>query len=841
MGSAMNKTSKLIEAQYYPRLLNDYLIIGKVRLVYFIAISIAILFLISVAQVHASADTAQAGLPHQTQKEILIVGSEQDYPPFSTGMTDAYAGGFTVELWKAVADEASLSYTIRVNLFRDVLQNFKDGKTDVLINLARSEERDQFADFTVPHVIVNGAVFTRKGESSIRSEDDLVGKSVIVLNADLAHDYALTKGWGHHIVLVDTVAAGFRLLASGKHDAILIGKLPGMQTVLELGLSDIKMLKFKVGFAQKFGFAVHEGQSDLLAKINEGLAITKANGTYDILYQKWFGIYEVKDVGFQDLLKYIIPVILFFLGVGGYFFYQRHVERKQAEKQLQKIEERTRLALDASSGGVWDWNIKTGEVIFSDKWCRSLGYEPNEVTNDVNFWLETLHPDDKEKTLKAVNDHFEGKTQTFISENRLKQKSGNYRDYIDRGQVFEWDEDGKPLRMIGTDTDITEQKQLQAQLQHSQKLESLGVLSGGIAHDFNNILAIIIGYCGLTKRNFETAEKNIPIIEKAAERAAGLCRQMMAYAGNAQLTITKINMLEQVDDTVGMLKSTLPQNTVIKTELSGNIPLIEGDVSQLHQVVMNLIINASEAIGTDQGEVNVSLAKLEVIADKIFEDYNGKPIPPGQYACLEVTDNGCGMDEATISRLFEPFYTTKFTGRGLGMSVVLGIIKSHDGALQLFSKLGQGTSFKVYLPALVNELCGDENESSTASEAWQGSGTILLVEDEEQVRLIAKELLEMFGFTVLEAESGKEALEVYQNNSTEITLVFTDMGMPVMDGYELIEKLKNLNPELPIIVSSGYGDAEVSARIGRDNIAGIISKPYNSDKLQEVLKSVVKG
>lgn len=414
-------------------------------------------------------------------------------------------------------------------------------------------------------------------------------------------------------------------------------------------------------------------------------------------------------------------------------------EHKKAEEQLQEIEERTRLALNASSDGVWDWNIKTGEVIFSKKWCRTLGYEPNEVTNDVNFWLETLHPDDKEKTLKAVNDHFEGKTRTYISENRLKQKSGNYRDNIDRGQIFEWDEDGKPLRMIGTDTDITEQKRLQAHLQHSQKLDSLGVLSGGIAHNFNNILAIIIGHCGLTKKNFETANKNIPIIEKATERAAELCRQMMTYAGKDKLSITKVNIATQVDETIVMLKSSLPQNTVIKANLSASIPMIEGDVSQLNQMVMNLIINASEAIGTAQGEVNVSLDKIEIIAGKTFEDYSGKPIPPGEYVCLEVTDSGCGMDKTTLSRLFEPFYTTKFTGRGLGMSVVLGIIKSHGGVLQLFSQPSQGTTFKVFLPALLNEPTGDENQSSSiTSESWQGSGTILLVEDENEVRFITK-------------------------------------------------------------------------------------------------------
>jgi CheY-like chemotaxis protein len=301
-------------------------------------------------------------------------------------------------------------------------------------------------------------------------------------------------------------------------------------------------------------------------------------------------------------------------------------------------------------------------------------------------------------------------------------------------------------------------------------------------------------------------------------------------------------MVTKVDDIVTMLKSTLPQNAVIKTNLTAEIPLIEGDASQLRQVVMNLIINASEAIGTEHGEVGVSLTKINVKAGKSYEDYHGKTIHPGEYVCLEVTDNGCGMDEATKWRIFEPFYTTKFSGRGLGMSAVLGIIKSHDGALQLFSQPGHGTTFKVYLPVTTNGTAISEDQTtSPPSATWTGSGTILLVEDEDEILLIAKELLEMFGFTVLEAVNGKEALELYKKNAADITFVLTDMGMPVMDGYELFYELKKLKPELPIIISSGYGDAEVSSRIGSDNIAGLISKPYNPDRLCEVLKSVVEG
>lgn len=402
----------------------------------------------------------------------------------------------------------------------------------------------------------------------------------------------------------------------------------------------------------------------------------------------------------------------------------------------------------------------------------------------------------------------------------------------------------KPGFFAASISDTTERRKaeeqkllLEQQFQQTQKLESLGVLAGGIAHDFNNILAIIIGYCSLTKLDYETVENNIDGIEKAAERAAALCRQMMAYAGKAQLTKAQINMRMVVAEMVTMLKSTLPGNAVIKSDLSAKTPYISADESQIRQIVMNLIINASEAIGAEQGEIQVSLSRTMVSDGQATKDYHGISIPLGEYVCLEVTDNGCGMDEETKWRIFEPFYTTKFTGRGLGMSAVLGIIKSHAGALKLHSQLGQGSTFKVYLPIQKRDsVSDDENTNALPSAPWKGSGTILLVEDEDQVRFIAKALLKNFGFTVLEAVNGKEALELYQRKSIDITLVMTDMGMPIMDGYELFYELKKINHELPIIVSSGYGDAEISSRIGLDNIAGIISKPYDPEQLREVLK-----
>ena len=521
-------------------------------------------------------------------------------------------------------------------------------------------------------------------------------------------------------------------------------------------------------------------------------------------------------------------------------------ELEEGHQKLHKSEERLHLAVKAATIGIFDWDIENNEMTWNDCMYSLYGIRKEEFGGSYSSWSSMLHPEDRQQTEAEIQSALHGERE-YTHEFRITHPDGTVRFIKAASQTY-FDDNGKPLRMIGTNIDITDRKKaedeklvFEQQIQQTQKLESLGVLAGGIAHDFNNILAVIIGNCSLAEMNYETARNYIPVIEKAAERAAGLCRQMMTYAGKASSTPSLVIMWLLVDDVVNMLKTTIRQNVTIKTSYLPDIPTITGDASQLRQIVMNLIINASEAIGDVQGEVSVSLSKSEIKAGQTVKDHLGTVIPSDTYLCLEITDNGCGMDEETKRRIFEPFYTTKFPGRGLGMSAVLGILKAHNGALQISSQPGEGAAFKVYLPVAKSVATEEESPQQAAPALWQGNGTVLLVEDEVEVISIASAMMKEMGFTVIEAVNGKEALELYQQGAADITLVVTDIGMPVMDGYELFRKLKTIDPKLPIIISSGFGNTDIKSNLPIEEIAGLVSKPYNFDRLRVVLQGVVEG
>jgi nitrogen-specific signal transduction histidine kinase/CheY-like chemotaxis protein len=386
--------------------------------------------------------------------------------------------------------------------------------------------------------------------------------------------------------------------------------------------------------------------------------------------------------------------------------------------------------------------------------------------------------------------------------------------------------------------DISERKKMQDALVQTQKLESLGVLAGGIAHDFNNILTAIIGNADLALMKLppeSPAFDNLRNIELAAAKAADLAKQMLAYSGKGKFVIEQISLNKLIEEMLNMLEVSISKKATLRLNLYQNLPAVDVDATQIHQIIMNLVINASEAIGDKSGVIAITTGCLSCDRRYLRDVWLDENITPGLYVYLEVADTGCGIDKATLGKIFEPFYTTKFTGRGLGLAAVMGIVRGHKGAIKVYSEPNKGTTFKVLLPAA--DRPAEMLDSEFQHTAWQGTGTVLLVDDEKTVRDVGREMLQMLGFMVMTANDGREAIEAFRQNP-EISLVILDLTMPKMDGEQCFRELRQIKPEVSVIMSSGYNEQEVAQKFMGKKLAGFIQKPYRLSVMRDVIRSL---
>ncbi len=382
---------------------------------------------------------------------------------------------------------------------------------------------------------------------------------------------------------------------------------------------------------------------------------------------------------------------------------------------------------------------------------------------------------------------------------------------------------------IVMDRDISEERQRQEKMAHMQRLESLGVLAGGIAHDFNNLLGIIMGNASLARSQVNPGDdvaEFLENIETTSHRASHLCKQMLAYSGKGKFVIRPINLSQIVEEMGRLLEVSIHKTIVLRYELCADIPAIEADVAQMQQVIMNLVINASEAIGENNGTIVLSTGVMDVDSDYLsgvnVENY---AINTGKYVWIEVSDTGCGMDEQTKMRLFEPFFTTKFTGRGLGMSAILGIVRGHRGAIKVYSELGRGTTIKILFPAVdTRPVRLQLDEVYQAVE--KSSGKVLVVDDEEMIRDVASMILKKGGFEVIEARDGMDAITKLKSHGDEIVCVLLDMMMPGMGGEEAFSEMRRIKPDVKVLLSSGYNEQTATNRFAGKGLAGFIQKPY---------------
>ncbi|MDD2764267.1 MAG: PAS domain-containing protein [Opitutaceae bacterium] len=511
-------------------------------------------------------------------------------------------------------------------------------------------------------------------------------------------------------------------------------------------------------------------------------------------------------------------------------------ESKLAGEALHQSEQRYQLVSRATSDVLWDWNLTTNTLWRSEGFGALFGFAPDEIEPGVE-WLSTrLHPEDRDRVINGLHQAIDSGREMWADEYRFKRKDNAYAYVRDRGYILR-NPAGKGIRMVGGMTDLTERKKIEAQFLRAQRMESIGTLAGGIAHDLNNVLAPILLSIDLLKLDADDDRlKILDTIRASAQRGSNLVRQVLAFARGFEGQRAAIDLRHLVDDLARIITETFPPKINLVNAIPSDLWAVIGDSTQLQQLLLNLAVNARDAM-PEGGTLTFAADNLEVDAQHAGTSPEAKP---GPYVVLAITDTGTGMPPEIRDRIFEPFFTTKEVGRGtgLGLSTVHAIVKSHGGFLNVNSEVGHGTTFKIFLPA--DPAQTPDADRDTPIETPRGRGElVLVVDDEASIRSITRQTLEAFGYRVLTADDGAQAVAVFAQHRENVALVLIDMAMPVMDGPTAIHALLRIQPDLRIIAASGLSS---NVSVGKAAVAGVkdfLPKPYSAETMLQLLREVL--
>ena len=513
-------------------------------------------------------------------------------------------------------------------------------------------------------------------------------------------------------------------------------------------------------------------------------------------------------------------------------------ERRRVERELAASEERYRLISRSTHDLVYDWDVAAGSIAWNDAVTSAFRHAPHSVRADLAWWEEQVHPDDRARVIASLGGAVESGADTWTEEYRFRRGTGDYAFVLDRGS-FQRGPDGRAVRMVGMMVDLSERRQLEEQLRQAQKMEAVGQLAGGMAHDFNNIMTAVQLHTEFLLEALHASDprrRDAEEVARAVSRAAGLTRQLLAFSRKQLLSPRLLDLNGTVRETAKMLRRLIGEDIALATTLEPELWPVHADEGQLEQVLINLALNARDAM---PGGGRLEIETLNVTFDESAAAYSAK-MTPGSYVRLSVSDTGHGMDAKTRAKVFEPFFTTKPVGEGtgLGLAMVYGIVKQSGGYIWVDSAPGQGATFRIFLPRAPEEQDAAGASPSVLVPA-RGAETVLLVEDEEAVRGLARRVLQRQGYRVIEARNGREALATAAAHVGEIHLLLTDAVMPELGGLELVTALRAQRPGLRVLVVSGYSSDDAERRGHAASGVAFLQKPFTMHQLASVVRAVI--
>ncbi|MBF0501698.1 MAG: transporter substrate-binding domain-containing protein [Candidatus Riflebacteria bacterium] len=810
-----------------------------------------------------------ASLELPTQRRLLIGGDSRN-PPWEYLDENGRPTGYNVELTRAIAQEAGLDVEIRLGVWSEMVQELENNEIDALAGVFYSLERGRMFDFSPAHIVNRYVAVVRSSDGpppeTIAELDD---KHLVLKRRDIMEDCLTRNGHKERVSTVDSEEDALEQLASGKHDCALVPRITALNLIKKHGWTNLALSQRSL-LSQDYCFAVGKGQKDLMMQLSEGLKTLEKTGEYRRIRDKWLGMYDERGLDSEAAFRLLgmigLPV---FLVLAASFAWSWSLRRQVANRtdELRQVNETLRVEITEHkkteeglrlrseimrnlSEGVCFIRFADAIIVWANpKFETMFGYHPDELIGKdisiVNAPDEKTPEEKKSEILSALS-----KTGTWHGEIRNIRKDGSPFDCYANVSLFEHPDYGKI--MVTIHTDITDRKRAEAEKEklevlnrQLQKSESLSRMAGAIAHHFNNQLQALSGNLELALDCIPSGMgKHVEFLTNAMQathRASAVSSQMLTYLGQATSERVPLDLTETCRLSLPMLQATLPRNVELQVDMPSPGPVVSANTNHLSQVLVNLVTNAWEAC--DQGQSVIHVSVKTVLSSDISESHRfpvNAPLTSGAYACLEVKDTGCGIAAKDIGSIFDPFFSSKFIGRGMGLPVVLGIVRAHDGAITVESETCRGSIFRVYLPLSSQEV-RHPLKSVVQAPMTKEVGTILVVDDEEMIRDVTAMMLSNMGFTARTAKDGVEAIEVFRQHQDEIRCVLCDLTMPRMDGWETLASLRKIAPDIPVILASGYNKEQVMFGEHSELPQEFLRKPYRKDQLTEALRHVLAG